>query len=74
MRDRIGGVLDLAALALLSVDAAELHRPRDEATLRVAAMELRSRGMTERDIGQALGVGETAVRQLLCHGVRALGW
>lgn len=41
------------------------HRPQDRATLRCAAHELRSRGLTARDIGAALGLSEAAVRALL---------
>lgn len=41
------------------------HRPTDEQTLRAAVVELRSRGLTERDIGQALRTDPTAVRRLL---------
>lgn len=41
------------------------HRPRDAATLLVAAVELRQRGLSARDIAQALGLTERAVRQML---------
>jgi ParB-like chromosome segregation protein Spo0J len=58
MRARIGGVLDYRRLSLL-------HRPRDEETLRAAAVELGDRGLTERDIGEALGLDPTAVSRLL---------
>lgn len=44
---------------------ADQHRPTDEATLRAAAVELRSRGLTARDIGQALRIDPTAVHRLL---------
>lgn len=63
MNRTIGGVLDLAALDLLS--GRTQHRPHDRATLRVAAQELRSRGLTYRDVGQALELPEAAVRELL---------
>jgi len=53
-------VLDSEALA-------ELHRPHDKATLRAAAVELRSRGLTYRDISEALGLTVWAVAQLLRH-------
>jgi hypothetical protein len=46
-------------------DAAQLHRPSDRATLRAAAAELRQRGLRPRDVGQALGISEDAVRELL---------
>jgi DNA-binding CsgD family transcriptional regulator len=55
--------LTLAALALLS--GRDRHRPLDPATLRAAAAELRSRGLTHRDIAAALSLSEPAVRQLL---------
>ena len=57
-RHAIGGRLDLDALA-------RLHRPLDAPTLRAAAVELRSRGLTEQDIAAALGLTPAAVRQLL---------
>ena len=41
------------------------HRPADSQTLRVAALELRQRGLTERDIAASLSLTEGAVRQLL---------
>lgn len=44
---------------------ADMHRPTDRQTLRAAAVELRNRGLTERDIGQALALDPTAVRVLL---------
>ncbi len=46
-------------------DGRDRHRPADSQTLRVAALELRQRGLTERDIAQALRIGEGAVRALL---------
>ncbi len=46
-------------------DGRDRHRPADSQTLRVAALELRERGLTERDIAQALRIGEGAVRALL---------
>jgi hypothetical protein len=65
MRRSIGGTLDLAALALLVGSHGRQHRPQDRDAVRAAAVELRSRGLTDRDIGQALGIAEQAVRQLL---------
>lgn len=44
---------------------AEIHRPRDQDTIRVAAHELATRGLTFADIGQALGLNPAQVRQLL---------
>jgi hypothetical protein len=45
-----------------------VNKPKDEQTLRVAAVELRGRGLTERDIGEALSLDPTAVRRLLGEG------
>ena len=58
MRSAIGGVLNYSALS-------QVHRPRDEAAMAQAARELAARGLTERDIGQHLGLDPTAVRKLL---------
>lgn len=41
------------------------YRPRDCATLLVAVMELRQRGLSARDIAEALELTERAVRQML---------
>ena len=46
------------------------HRPTDEPTLRAAALELSRHGLTPRDVGEALRLNPTAVRQLL-HDQRA---
>lgn len=57
-------------------DLEQLHRPRDPDTLRVVAYELRNRGLTPRDIADALQLSETAVRELLglqCADHRAAG-
>jgi hypothetical protein len=62
---RIGGSLDYAALA-------RLYRPTDEAAIAQAAHELAAQGLTERDIGQHLGLDPTAVRRLLA--LPAEGW
>jgi hypothetical protein len=43
----------------------DLHRPADRQTLRVAAVELRQRGLTDRDIGAALRLTDAAVRDML---------
>jgi hypothetical protein len=48
-------------------EAADLHRPQDRDTLRVAAHELRSRGLTPRDIAGCLQLTEGAVRSLLAQ-------
>jgi hypothetical protein len=44
---------------------AEQHKPTDERTLRAAAVELSSRGLTPRDVGEALRLDPTAVRRLI---------
>lgn len=44
------------------------HQPRTQAEMRAAATELRQRGLTPRDIGQALGISEAAVGELLEGG------
>lgn len=65
MRRTVGGRLNLAALALLVGGHGRQYRPQDCEAVRAAAVELRSRGLTARDIGQALGLSEDAVRALL---------
>jgi predicted transcriptional regulator len=60
MRTAIPGRLDYAALL-----GRDRHRPAARATLRAAAVELRQRGLTVEDIGQALGLTSGAVRDLL---------
>lgn len=58
---RIGGALDLKALALLSA------RPpiRSRAEIRAAVAELRARGLRCRDISLALGVAEAEIARLI---------
>lgn len=63
---RIGGVLNVAAMDALY--GRERHRPTDRATIRAAALELRSRGLTPQDIAQALRISEAAVRAMLEPG------
>lgn len=41
------------------------YRPTERATLRAAALELRARGLSHRDIAAALNLSESAVRTLL---------
>ena len=41
------------------------YRPRDAAVLLAAAVELRQRGLSARDIAQALGLTARAVEQML---------
>jgi hypothetical protein len=43
------------------------HRPHDRETLRAAALELHSRGLTPRDIAVCLRLSEGAVRSLLAQ-------
>jgi uncharacterized protein YdaU (DUF1376 family) len=57
----IGGKLDARAYALL----AQLHKPTGENGMRDAARELARRGLSEREIGETLGVDASAVRRLL---------
>ena len=54
----VDGALDLTARA-------RQHRPQDRATLRAAARELVSRGLTYRDIGTALRLSERVIRAWL---------
>ncbi|MHB1813436.1 MAG: hypothetical protein ACYCUE_01165 [Steroidobacteraceae bacterium] len=54
----VDGALDLTARA-------RQHRPQDRATLRCAAVELASRGLTPVDIATALRLSCAAVRDLL---------
>lgn len=54
-------------------EPANRHRPRDRETLRCAAVELRSRGLTPQDIAQALGLSTAAVEQLIGPAMRATG-
>lgn len=44
---------------------AEIHRPNDSDALRIAVRDMASRGLTERDVGDALKLDPTAVRRLL---------
>lgn len=46
-------------------DRSREHAPQDRATLRVAALELRARGLTPRDIAAALRLSEGAVLDLI---------
>ena len=46
-------------------DRADRHKPQDRDTLRVAAVELRQRGLTAHDIAAALRLSEQAVAELL---------
>ena len=47
---------------------AELNRPTDEEALRREVLLMFSRGLTEHDIGIALKLDASAVRQLLIEG------
>lgn len=62
---RVGGTLDLTTLALLVGGEGRQYRPTDRETLRAAAIELRSRGLTPEDIAAALGIAAAAVRELI---------
>lgn len=61
MRSSIGGILNYSALS-------QVHRPREETAMARAVRELAAQGLTERDIGQHLGLDPTAVRRLLVSG------
>lgn len=50
---------------LLADRAAIVHRPKDQAGLRIAAIDLAASGLTPGDIAQALGLSLAAVEQLL---------
>ena len=63
---RIGGALGLESLAALT--GRDQHRPLDRDAMRIAVAELAARGLTPRDIAQALSLSEAAVRQLLTEG------
>jgi hypothetical protein len=54
----VAGSLSLEALA-------RLHRPSNRDTLRAAAVEMRARGMSLRDISAALGIQESEAARLL---------
>ncbi len=41
------------------------HQPRSRDEMRAAAVDLRQRGLTARDIAQALRISEAAVRAML---------
>ena len=58
MRSAIGGILNYSAIS-------QVHRPRDETAMARAVRDLAAQGLTERDIGQALGLDPTAVRRLI---------
>jgi hypothetical protein len=47
------------------LNRANEHRPKDEQTLRAAAVELHNRGLTPRDVGEALRLAPAAVRRLI---------
>jgi DNA-binding NarL/FixJ family response regulator len=57
----IPGTLDYARLA-------QIHRPNDDELLRREVLVLAGRGLTERDIGEALRIDATTVRRLLIEG------
>jgi len=57
---RIPGELDWRRLA-------ETHRQPNFNLLRREALKLAAQGLTERDIGQALGLDPTAVRAMLAE-------
>jgi len=64
MRRSVGGLLTPDALAALYGTPHRQPTP-DRDTARAAAFELRSRGLTPRDVASALKLSEGAVRALL---------
>lgn len=63
MTSRIGGPLDLEAMAALA--GRELHRPRSREEFRAAVQELASRGMSDHTIASATGLAVEQVRRIL---------
>jgi hypothetical protein len=61
---RIGGRLDLSALALLT-QPEQLHRPSDADTLRREAERLLALGLSIPDAAQAIGLQPRALAALL---------
>ncbi len=55
----------VSASSITTFDRSKRHAPTDRATLRAAAVELRARGLTSRDIAATLRLSEAAVRDLL---------
>lgn len=64
MRNHIGGRMDCTALAALT-QPERLHRPDDQATLAREARSMADRGLTVRDIAQALNLATAAVEALI---------
>jgi hypothetical protein len=64
-RSRIGGTLDMEALATLTRQAETEHRPTDPATLRREAEHLLAIGLSVQDAAQALNLLPGALAQLL---------
>jgi DNA-binding NarL/FixJ family response regulator len=60
---RIGGLLTPDAMSALY--GRDRYRPLDRDTMRAAVTELAARGLTARDIAQALSLSELAARELL---------
>lgn len=54
-----------SALVAPAFDRSRLHTPQDREHQRAAALELRSQGLTPRDIATALRLSERAVLDLL---------
>ena len=55
----------VSAALLAALAGARRNQPVDRDVVRCAAVELRARGLTPRDIAAALGLTEAAVRGLL---------
>lgn len=65
-RQRIGGTLTLAGLAVLA-DPATQHRPTDPQTLRREAEALLALGLSIPDAAQGLGLTPAALARLLAE-------
>ena len=54
-----------SGLVAPAFDRSRLHTPPDRHSLRAAALDLKSQGLTPRDIATALRLSERAVLELL---------
>ncbi len=54
-----------SVMAARAFDRSDQHRPADRAAMRIAAVELRQRGLMPADIASALRISVEAVRELL---------
>jgi hypothetical protein len=63
-RQRIGGTLNLSALATLA-QPEHMHRPDDRQAMAAVAVDMAARGLHVRDIAHALRLAPAAVASLL---------